>query len=194
MHFLYFTISNWSKTTQKSLKLHKTCLHQQKFYPTLKSFTQALLVMLVTNIMSALGPFIQCIETFVLVEDGFRYCNCNQCDFEITAMSSLKLYKQVKHKIVSNINETRVVMKQQFLSTNEWATNIGIIYQCTQCDRKLAQKYLLSKHGHLGSDKNVISVTIVESTRVSYPISRPNMVRLNMSATSVITKQFRDMI
>ena len=52
MHFLYFTISNWSKTTHKYLKLHKTCLHQQKFYPTLKSFTQALLVMLVTNITS----------------------------------------------------------------------------------------------------------------------------------------------
>ena len=53
MHFLYFTISNWSTTTQFVLKLHKTCLHQQKSYPMLKSFTQALLVMLVTNIMSA---------------------------------------------------------------------------------------------------------------------------------------------
>ena len=24
------------------------------------------------------------------------------------------------------------------------------MYQCTQCDRKLAQKYLLSKHKHFG--------------------------------------------
>ena len=60
-----------------------------------------------------------CKKTSVLVEDGFPYCNCNQCDFEMTAMSSLKLYKQVKHKIVSNINVTSVVMKQQLLSANE---------------------------------------------------------------------------
>ena len=47
------------------------------------------------------------------------YCNCNQCDFEITSRSSLKVYKLVKHKIVSNINVNSVVMKQQWLSTNE---------------------------------------------------------------------------
>ena len=63
-----------------------------------------------------------------IVEDGFPYYKCNQCDFEITAMKSLKLYKQDKHKIVSNINVTSVVMKPQFLRTNEWATNVGIIY------------------------------------------------------------------
>ena len=54
-----------------------------------------------------------------IVKDGFPYYKCNQCDFEITAMKSLKLYKQDKHKIVSNINVTSVVMKPQFLRTNE---------------------------------------------------------------------------
>ena len=80
-------------------------------------------------------------------------CNWNQCDFEITARSSLKVYKQVKHKIVSNINVNSVVMRQQLLSTNERATNIGImyiVYQCTQCDCKLTEKYSLSKHKHIG--------------------------------------------
>ena len=80
------------------------------------------------------------------------YCNCNKCDFEITARSSLKVYKQVKHRILSNINVNSVVMKQQLLSTNERATNIGImyiVYQCTQCDCKSAEKYSLSKHKHI---------------------------------------------
>ena len=96
------------------------------------------------NLIQSLKWHIECKHT------NRFYCNCYQCDFEITSRSSLKVYKLVKRKIVSNINVNSVVMKQQLLSTNEWATNIGIIYQCTQCDRKLAKKYSLSKHKNIG--------------------------------------------
>ena len=40
------------KNYTKIFEITQKCLHQQNFYPTLKSFTQALLVMLVTKITS----------------------------------------------------------------------------------------------------------------------------------------------
>ena len=62
------------------------------------------------------------------------------------------------------------------------------MYQCTQRDRKLAQKYLLSKHKILRSDINVISV-ILRLWKGLLHQNRPNMAITNTSATRVKTKQ-----